>query len=49
MLRVAVLGEVARGGAAPFQALVDSAGLVSPFAAGALEGVVKEAEAVLAA
>jgi M3 family oligoendopeptidase len=38
-----------RGGAAPFQALVDSAGLVSPFAAGALEGVVKEAEAVLAA
>ncbi|GGC51363.1 M3 family oligoendopeptidase [Siccirubricoccus deserti] len=38
-----------RGGAAPFQALVASAGLVSPFAPGALEAVVREAEAVLAA
>jgi len=38
-----------RGGAAPFQALVASAGLISPFADGALADVVKEAEAVLAA
>ena len=38
----------ARGGAAPFQALVQSAGLVSPFAPGALADVVREAEAVLA-
>ncbi|HEY1412056.1 MAG TPA: M3 family metallopeptidase, partial [Rhodopila sp.] len=37
-----------RGGSAPFQALVQSAGLVSPFAPGALAGVVREAEAVLA-
>ena len=37
-----------RGGAAPFQALVASAGLISPFAPGALERVVREAEAVLA-
>ena len=36
-----------RGGSAPFQALVQSAGLVSPFAAGALAEVVREAEAVL--
>jgi M3 family oligoendopeptidase len=36
-----------RGGAAPFQALVASAGLVSPFQPGALEAVVREAEAVL--
>jgi M3 family oligoendopeptidase len=37
-----------RGGAAPFQTLVRSAGLVSPFAEGALAEVVREAEAVLA-
>jgi M3 family oligoendopeptidase len=37
----------ARGGSAPFQDLVRSAGLVSPFADGALEDVVREAEAVL--
>ena len=37
-----------RGGSAPFQELVASAGLVSPFALGALEAVVREAEAVLA-
>jgi M3 family oligoendopeptidase len=36
-----------RGGAAPFQDLVRSAGLVSPFAEGALAEVVREAEAVL--
>jgi M3 family oligoendopeptidase len=38
-----------RGGEAPFQALVKSAGLISPFAPGALEDVVREAEAMLAA
>ncbi|MFL5287994.1 MAG: M3 family oligoendopeptidase [Rhodopila sp.] len=38
-----------RGGSAPFQDLVRSAGLVSPFAPGALEDVVREAEAMLAA
>ncbi|MDE8346220.1 MAG: M3 family oligoendopeptidase [Acidocella sp.] len=37
-----------RGGAAPFQDLVASAGLISPFAPGALADVVREAEAVLA-
>jgi M3 family oligoendopeptidase len=37
-----------RGGAAPFQALVAAAGLISPFAPGALEDVVREAEAALA-
>jgi M3 family oligoendopeptidase len=37
----------AQGGSAPFQELVRSAGLVSPFADGALADVVKEAEAVL--
>jgi M3 family oligoendopeptidase len=37
-----------RGGSAPFQDLVSSAGLVSPFAEGALADVVREAEAVLA-
>jgi M3 family oligoendopeptidase len=36
-----------RGGSAPFQDLVRSAGLVSPFAPGALADVVREAEAVL--
>ena len=36
-----------RGGEAPFQDLVKSAGLVSPFADGALEDVVGEAERVL--
>jgi M3 family oligoendopeptidase len=36
-----------RGGSAPFQDLVSSAGLVSPFADGALADVVREAEAVL--
>jgi hypothetical protein len=36
-----------RGGLAPFQDLVKSAGLVSPFADGALADVVREAEAVL--
>ena len=39
----------ARGGSAPFQELVRSAGLVSPFAPGALAEVVREAEKVLAA
>jgi M3 family oligoendopeptidase len=37
----------ARGGSAPFQDLVRSAGLVSPFADGALADVVREAAAVL--
>jgi M3 family oligoendopeptidase len=37
----------ARGGSAPFQALAQGAGLVSPFAAGALAEVVREAEAAL--
>ena len=37
-----------RGGSAPFQALVEGAGLISPFADGALAEVVREAEAVLA-
>ncbi|HEY0423970.1 MAG TPA: M3 family oligoendopeptidase [Rhodopila sp.] len=37
----------ARGGSAPFQDLVRSAGLVSPFADGALADVVTEAAAVL--
>jgi M3 family oligoendopeptidase len=37
----------ARGGSAPFQDLVRSAGLVSPFADGALANVVREAEAFL--
>jgi M3 family oligoendopeptidase len=37
-----------RGGSAAFQALVASAGLISPFADGALAAVVKDAEAVLA-
>jgi M3 family oligoendopeptidase len=37
----------ARGGSAPFQELVKSAGLVSPFAPGALAEVVREAEAIL--
>jgi M3 family oligoendopeptidase len=36
-----------RGGEAPFQELVRSAGLVSPFAPGALAEVVREAEAAL--
>jgi len=36
-----------RGGSAPFQDLVQSAGLVSPFADGALANVVREAEVVL--
>ncbi|HEX3576358.1 MAG TPA: M3 family oligoendopeptidase [Rhodopila sp.] len=38
----------ARGGSAPFQDLVRAAGLVSPFADGALADVVKEAEEFLA-
>jgi M3 family oligoendopeptidase len=37
----------ARGGSAPFDELVRSAGLVSPFAQGALSGVVQEAARVL--
>jgi oligoendopeptidase F len=36
-----------RGGSAPFQELVRSAGLVSPFEDGALEAVVKEAAGML--
>jgi oligoendopeptidase F len=36
-----------RGGAMPFQGLVASAGLTSPFAAGALEAAVAEAAAAL--
>ncbi|MBS0639842.1 MAG: M3 family oligoendopeptidase [Proteobacteria bacterium] len=38
-----------QGGSMPFQDLVRSAGLVSPFAPGALADVVREAEAVLGA
>jgi len=38
-----------RGGSAPFQDLVRSAGLVSPFAEGALEDVVREAATFLGA
>jgi len=38
----------ARGGSAPFQELVASAGLISPFADGALESVVKDAQALVA-
>jgi M3 family oligoendopeptidase len=37
-----------RGGSAPFQSLVASAGLVSPFEPGALEAVVKDAQISLA-
>lgn len=37
-----------RGGSLPFSGLVKSAGLASPFAPGALAGVVEEARAVLA-
>jgi hypothetical protein len=37
----------ARGGSAPFQELLRSADLVSPFAEGALEDVVREAAAFL--
>ena len=36
-----------RGGSAPFQDLVRSAGLISPFTDGALTTVVEEARAVL--
>jgi oligoendopeptidase F len=36
-----------RGGSAPFQDLVRSAGLIPPFAPGALEGVVREAETAI--
>jgi oligoendopeptidase F len=36
-----------RGGVAPFTELVRSAGLISPFAPGALEAVVREAQAAL--
>jgi M3 family oligoendopeptidase len=43
----AYVGLCARGGSAPFQDLVRSAELVSPFAKGALEDVVREAAAVL--
>ncbi len=41
------VGLCGRGGSAPFQDLVRSAGLVSPFAEGALADVVREAAAVL--
>ena len=43
----AYIGLCAKGGSAPFQELVQSAGLVPPFADGALSAVVSEAEAVL--
>ncbi|HEY4173456.1 MAG TPA: M3 family oligoendopeptidase [Rhodopila sp.] len=43
----AYVGLCARGGSAPFQDLVKSAGLVSPFADGALADVVQEAASVL--
>jgi hypothetical protein len=36
-----------QGGAAPFQSLVSSAGLISPFADGALAKVVEQAKAEL--
>ena len=45
----AYIALCARGGSAPFQDLVRSSGLVSPFAPGALAEVVNEAEKVLAA
>ncbi|GGF27074.1 M3 family oligoendopeptidase [Aliidongia dinghuensis] len=45
----AYIALCALGGSAPFQDLVRSAGLVSPFAPGALAEVVSEAEKVLAA
>jgi M3 family oligoendopeptidase len=43
----AYVGLCGRGGSAPFQDLVRSAGLVSPFAPDALANVVREAEAIL--
>ena len=43
----AYVGLCARGGSAPFQDLVRSAGLLSPFADGALADVVQEAASVL--
>jgi M3 family oligoendopeptidase len=44
----AYVGLCDRGGSAPFQDLVRGAGLISPFADGALADVVREAEAFLA-
>jgi M3 family oligoendopeptidase len=44
----AYVGLCGLGGSAPFQELVRSAGLISPFAEGALEEVVREAEEFLA-
>jgi M3 family oligoendopeptidase len=41
---IALCGQ---GGAAPFQSLVAAAGLISPFAEGALETVVRDAAAIL--
>ncbi len=43
----AYVGLCSRGGSAPFQDLVRSAGLISPFVDGALETVVHEAASVL--
>jgi M3 family oligoendopeptidase len=45
----AYVGLCDLGGSAPFQELVRAAGLISPFADGALADVVREAEAFLAA
>jgi hypothetical protein len=44
----AYVGLCDLGGSAPFQELVEDAGLISPFADGALADVVREAEAFLA-
>ena len=44
----AYVGLCGLGGSAPFQELVRDAGLISPFADGALADVVREAEAFLA-
>ena len=44
----AYVGLCDLGGSAPFQELVQDAGLISPFADGALADVVREAEAFLA-
>jgi len=43
----AYVGLCGLGGSAPFQDLVKAAGLISPFADGALAEVVREAEAFL--
>jgi hypothetical protein len=44
----AYVGLCGLGGSAPFQELTKAAGLISPFADGALADVVREAEVFLA-